>query len=87
MDSHFLRPADGAIRAADLPERLQLLGPSLLDVSACCLPVVWRVLSLRCLLCVALPALCRVGCVLLGLLLRLRCASRAAAAEALLYSA
>lgn len=33
VDSHFLRPHDHTIRATDLPERLQLLGKSVLEVS------------------------------------------------------
>jgi hypothetical protein len=32
VESHFLRPADQAIRQADIPERLQLLGKSVLEV-------------------------------------------------------
>ncbi|WIA22113.1 hypothetical protein OEZ85_004454 [Tetradesmus obliquus] len=31
VESHFLRPADQAIRQADIPERLQLLGKSVLE--------------------------------------------------------
>ena len=34
VDSHFLRPHDHTIRATDLPERLQLLGKSVLEVRA-----------------------------------------------------
>jgi hypothetical protein len=32
VESHFLRPADQTIRQADIPERLQLLGRSVLEV-------------------------------------------------------
>jgi hypothetical protein len=32
VESHFLRPADQTIRQADIPERLQLLGKSVLEV-------------------------------------------------------
>lgn len=36
VDSNFLRPADQTIRQTDVPERLQLLGKSVLEVGACC---------------------------------------------------